>query len=333
MSMLKKVPLLAIFSFWISVQASTPDIKEAMVVSFSGTVEIFTAVETETNLTGKSLVLFDGHKFISRRVQSGAKIHPGDIVRSGNDGKMKLVYSNGDVFILGPATAFVIPAKIDKGSNASEVSSEVLYGKVRAVIDKKGPLSGFKIKTQSVVSGVRGTDLYVINDPLSKRTLVHVLRGEVEVQSVASLDKNSLGKGTSVFVKTGQKGVYDVKDSSSTEALQIRIQSSTQQELKQIQNTTTTPPPQIKDFSAEDKVKLDELLKNSQEKVMEDIKQTTPEVFKSMQGKKVENLEAITQVMVQNLAKTAPNDSSKPKLSDFDKDEDIYKKYFKPVEK
>ncbi len=306
----------------ITVQASAVEIKEAMVVSFSGLVEIFSALSVESGATEKSFVIYDGKKYVSRRVQPGVKVHPGDILRSGNDGKVKIIYDNGDVFILGNATAFIIPKSIDKGAT-KEVSSELLYGKMRGMIDKKGPLSGIRIRTQSITSGVRGTDLYMINNPLSENTQVHVLRGEVEVTAISMAAKQS----EPVFVKTGQKAIAE---SAQPE---VKVLISTQADLKQMQASTTTPPPDMKTATPELKTKIEELQKVSQEMVMSDIQTTTPEVYKALQAKKPANLEEISQAMVQDLSKKAPKGSSKPKLSDFEGNDDIYKKYFKPADK
>lgn len=324
----------------ITVQASAVEIKEAMVVSYSGVVEIFSALNVESAPADKSFVIYDGKKYVSRRVQSGVKVHPGDILRSGNDGKMKIIYSNGDVFILGNATAFIIPKVLNKGA-AVEVSSELLYGKLRGMIDKKGPLSGVRIKTQSVTSGVRGTDMYIVYNPISQNTQVHVLRGEVEVQPNASA---GAVQPAAVSVKTGQKAVLEpavseaktdpTKSDASkvTEAPAIKILLSTQTDLKQMQVSTTTPAPNLTELKPEEKVQIQELQKVSQEMVMADIQAVTPEIYKTLQTKKAATVEDISQVMIQDLSKKAPKGSTKPRLSDFDENDDIYKKYFKPTQ-
>lgn len=327
MSIFRKFSILIFSTFWITVQAHAAEIKAAMVVSFSGTVEIFSALKNDTKSIEKSLVIFDGNKYTSRRVQLGAKIQPGDILRSGNDGKMKIIYDNGDVFILGPATAFTIPKKIQKDA-APEVSSEVLYGKVRGMIDKKGPLSGIKIMTKTAVAGVRGTDLYISYNPLTMKSQVHVLRGEVAVQKLN--EKLEMTDPNETLVKTGQKAILETKDVTKKDPA-IQILSSTQQDLKTIRESTTMSAPHLQALKKEERTQIEQLLKTSQEKIIEDIRVTTPEVYKSLQVHKIKTAEDISDIMIQDLSKSAPKGSSKPKMSDFEKDEDIYKKYFKPV--
>jgi len=323
--------ILFILIIGISVQASAVEIKEAMVVSFSGLVEIFSALNVDPTATEKSFVIYDGKKYVSRRVQSGVKVHPSDILRTGNDGKVKIIYSNGDVFILGSATAFIIPKTITKGATV-ETSSELLYGKLRGMIEKKGPLSGVKIKTQSVTSGVRGTDLYMIYNPTSQVTQVHVLRGEVEVQPTAMSGSTAQ---PAVFVKTGQKAVLEtsaVTDQKTTPLPEMKVLLSSQSDLKQMQVNTTTPAPDPNTLKPEVKAEIQNLQKVSQDMVMADIQTTTPEVYKSLQSKKSASIEEISQAVVQDLSKKAPKGSTKPRLSDFEDSDDIYKKYFKPTQ-
>jgi hypothetical protein len=314
----------------ITVQASAVEIKEAMVVSFSGLVEIFSALNVDAGSSEKSFVIFDGKKYVSRRVQPGVKVHPGDILRSGNDGKVKIIYNSGDVFILGNATAFIVPSELQKGAS-KEVSSELLYGKLRGMIDKKGPLSGVRIRTASVTSGVRGTDLYMSYNPLSQNTQVHVLRGEVEVTPL------TVGSQAAqpVFVKTGQKAVLENHGTETATASQteMKVLISTQSDLKQIQDTAKMAKPELFKLSPETVDKIDELQKVSEQMVIQDIKTTTPDVYKVLVTKKWNGVEAISQVMVNELSKKAPKGSSKPKLSDFEDGDDIYKKYFKPADK
>jgi hypothetical protein len=317
--------------FGITVQASAVEIKEAMIVSFSGLVEIFSALNVDPNATGKSFVIYDGKKYASRRVQSGVKVHPGDILRSGNDGKMKIIYDNGDVFILGSATAFIIPSVLKKGA-AAEVSSELLYGKLRGMIDHKGPLSGIRVKTQSITSGVRGTDFYIVNNPVSMKTEVHVLRGDVEV----SPTNEKGGTQSPVHVKTGQKAQFEEApqntNTNQTKAPEIKVLLSSQSDLKQIQASTTTPAPNFSEMKPEEKAKIEELQKVSQEMVKADIQAVTPDVYKALQAQKVSSIEDISNVMIQDLSKKAPKGATKPRLSDFNESDDIYKKYFKPTE-
>lgn len=332
MSIIRKFSIVLLNLFWMTVQVHAADIKAAMVVSFSGTVEIFSALKIDESAKNEKLVIFDGSKFTSRRVQLGAKVHPGDILRSGNDGKMKIIYDNGDVFILGPATAFTIPKTIEKGS-APEVSAEVLYGKVRGMIDKKGPLSGVKIRTKTVVAGVRGTDLYVSFNPLDMHSQVHVLRGVVMVQKVAPAESPASTVAPPALVKTGQKAILSAEPKAQGNDTSVQVLSSTRQDLRGIQTATTTQAPALQTLKTEEKTKIELLLKISQEKVMDDIKETTPEIYKKLQSQKSGSLEDISQVMIQDLSKSAPKGSSKPKMSDFEKDEDVYQKYFKPVQK
>ena len=255
----------------ISVQSFAADIKKAMLTSVSGSVEVFAAAEADSK---GNLVIFDGKKYVSKKANIGTKVFPGDILRTGNDGKLKAIYDNGDVFVLGPASAFTVPKK----NTASQgPTSDVVYGKIRGIVDKNGPLSGIQIRTKSVVAGVRGTDLFVTFDPGTEVSEVHVLRGEVAVQGVPpkSPEKSTgtvkAANENTIFVKAGQKATAYSQDPVkenllSGEAVKkaiaqvvIDLKPSTQQDLKIIQQTSTIEKPTLAMISSEQTLEIQKL--------------------------------------------------------------------------
>jgi hypothetical protein len=80
----------------------------------------------------------------------------------------------------------------------------------------------------------------------------------------------------------------------------------------------------------EEKKELEKLETLAATKILEDIKMTTPEVYKKMETEKLASVEQLNTAALDDVKKMAPKGSSKPKKSDFGNDEDVYKKFFKP---
>lgn len=307
------------------------EIKVAVITSMSGKVEVFSEAPSSVK---ENLVIFNDKKFTSKNAKIGLKVNPGEILRTGSDGKLKVIYSTGDVVILGPSTALTVP---EKTSDDKAPKMDLIYGKVRGMVEKGGPLSGLQIRTKSIVSGVRGTDLFVSYNPGPNISEVHVIRGEVAVANVENLaDKNKVIDFNSPdikLVKTGQVAVTDNKESAKPEK-NVQVKASTQQDLKLIQSSTTVAKSESDKIPVEEKKELDKLEVLAASKILEDIKKTTPEVYKQMESQKIANaepsIEQLNTAAVADVSKMAPKGSSKPKKSDFNNEEDVYKKFFKP---
>lgn len=291
---------------------NSAEFKEAVIVTFSGTSEVFT--ETKEKSAGETAVVFDGKKYLSKKLHVGLKVRSNDILRTGTDGRIKALSENGDVIVVGPASAVTVPFKRPKSNDSPE--SKVIYGNIRATVDKNGPLSGIKIKTPSAVAGVRGTDLYVSYNPSNDASQIHVLRGVVQVDRIKD-DKIA----ESTQVKTGEKAL--------STAPELKITASNKVDLNQIVMNTKTEVPKLDTLQPEEKKNITALLERSETLILRDIKETTPEVYKALQAKKIEDINQVSQFVVDQLTATAPAGPSKPRLSDFESQEDVYEKYFK----
>ena len=127
---------------------------------------------------GTTTILFEKETFFIRPTKNGDRPANGDVVTTGKDGKVRLIYRNGDQVTVTPGTAlkFSWDATTDKSAVA-----ELIYGDIRAVIQPEGPRSGMKVKTKSAVMGVRGTDFYVSAWSKEAGSKVAVMRGKVAV--------------------------------------------------------------------------------------------------------------------------------------------------------
>lgn len=128
--------------------------------------------------SGTTAILFEKETFFVRPAKNGDRPANGDVVTTGKDGKVRLIYRNGDQVTVTPGTAlkFSWDAATDKNAIA-----EIVYGDIRAVIQPDGPRSGMKVKTKTAVMGVRGTDFYVSAWSKEAGSKVAVMRGKVAV--------------------------------------------------------------------------------------------------------------------------------------------------------
>ena len=127
---------------------------------------------------GTMLISFEKENYYVRPAKNGDRPANGDIVATGKDGKVRLIYRNGDQVTVTPGTALKISWNPATDKNAL---AELVYGDIRAVIQPDGPRSGMKVKTKSAVMGVRGTDFFVSAWGNEGGSKVAVMRGKVAV--------------------------------------------------------------------------------------------------------------------------------------------------------
>jgi|GEM_PF-5537801 len=172
--------VLSLFVFGSRAQALAAP--EALLTSLEGSALVLTAAAEKT--PAEALMTYEGRRFAFATARIGAKLTAGQILMTNSGSKGKVIFQSGDVVIVGPSSAFAIP--VPKAANGQGPQAELLYGKVRAVINPKGPLSGLQIKTATAVTGIRGTDLFIGYNPAEVKTQVVVMRGEVNVTATPS---------------------------------------------------------------------------------------------------------------------------------------------------
>lgn len=228
----------------MSLRASAEAVS-AIVASIDGKALILNRVSTQGD-DQKSLI-YEGIRYYFSPAKIGMKLVSGQGVMTTSDGKVKVIYQHGDVVIVGPSSSLFVP--IPDGKTVSKNEINLLYGKVRAVIDSAGPLSGVKIKTPTAVAGVRGTDLFVSYNYSQKSTEVQVLRGEVEVAAKATVPSNVVENTIEspeslkpIQVKSGEFTRVEltqpnsVSNSGPSVLEQPVVQKSTKQDIAKIQN-------------------------------------------------------------------------------------------------
>ncbi len=141
---------------------------------------------------------------INRRVCAGGA------VKTGADARAMVVMPGGEEFHISPETEFVIAeAASDEGGEKKKVLVDLLYGKLRANVQKDSykntDESQFRIKTKTAVAGVRGTQFVTSFAPETRQSEVVTINGVVEVGQPAG--NNGFDFKNSVQVTAGQKTI------------------------------------------------------------------------------------------------------------------------------
>jgi hypothetical protein len=249
----------------------------------------------------------------------GSKVYSGSYIRTGGNSKVKVVYKNGDQMMVGPGTIYQIKGvKLSNGKTTSTM--KLMYGTVRAVIDKDGPRNNMKIKTKTAAMGVRGTDFKIYQGGAKTKTKLVVLRGEVEVKVKKVPKKEIIKAGTTM--ETTQKN--DI-----TNKPEVIVKPVTKVDLISIQKETKIEKSE-EEVSQAVKVEIEKAQKKAAEVTVKDIKRYNANSVAKLDQSKIDNPEALNSVAVKSLIKDAPvGRKGKIDLDTFnDLQSNAYDKYF-----
>lgn len=320
-----KVPVQFLVGMYlISSHVFAESVQQALIASTEGKVEVLTSV-SEQGATSQ-VMMFEGQKYSYVKAKVGQKVQSKQVVLSSTDGKAKLIYAHGDVVIVGPATAVVIPIASNEKNSKKEMP--LMYGKIRSVIDKEGPLSNIKIKTPSAVAGVRGTDLYVSYNPAQDKTEVQVLRGEVEVKPQVNaelLPKPAESVATTLPPKIEHKPgaeqpTYTVKASEKLvmEEKETEVVKATQQDLVKVKEDTTLVAKSDLVVSESVKHEIEKVESKAFENVVKDIRRYDESAAKALEDKKVASVDEANLMVVKTLSEKAPVAEEKPTVYELE---------------
>ena len=309
-----------LFIFGLTALAS-PNV--GIIVKKKGDVQLLTS-GSKKFIQGKDIVLYESLYYIKKKVKVGLKIQNGDILKTGKDSKARVVYKNGDQFNVGEGSAFKISWKKDKVTKRPVSTIQLLNGSLRGIISKKGPRNNLNIKSKNAVMGVRGTDFHFSQKGTSGETAISVLRGQVEVASKNKPnEKRNITQGFSAELSATQLNKelssLIIGKTSKTDLVEIQKESKIEKQAKE------------ESVSEETRKELASLEKAAIKTTLEDIKEYQPEVYKTLEGKKITQIDTINTIVVSKAVEKAPLKKSKKGIEQMgiDFEEDSYKKYFK----
>lgn len=139
----------------------------------------------------------------------GLKIKVGDTLKTGPNGKMKVVFTDKNVLTVTPDSRIKI-ARHEQSATKDSTLLHLMYGKIRSNVKKKykgDEASHFRVKTAAAVAGVRGTDFVTSFTKTGKgeySTQIQTLHGTVELGGSESDKKVRIGaEQKAVFVAQG----------------------------------------------------------------------------------------------------------------------------------
>lgn len=254
-------------------------------------------------LTGKAkTVRVQGKDYDFRTAGEGDRVGIDNTVQTLKGGRVRLVFPNGDQMTLGEHSILKLSLILNKKKDKPVM--DLLFGKMRAVIQQDGPRSGSEVRTSSMVMGVRGTDFYV--EGSGARSSLTVLRGEVVAR------EPNAPKKPEIKVASG----FTLEAASATKvAVPVAVGKK---ELLAIQRETTVPR---KTDAPEEVIELE---KKALEAAKADLMKYDPEAAKTLAD--VPDADDIAiHAIKKNLQRS--NKPSEEQLSPAD--EDVYQKYFK----
>lgn len=115
----------------------------------------------------------------------GAAVAIGDHLRTGQPGRMRVVFRDDSVIVLGDSSTVLVDQQVFDPS-ASQSVFGLLGGKLRSVVSHHYGAAGssYEVKTSTAVAGVRGTEFLMTYDPDTGATEVVGINGVVAVHSL-----------------------------------------------------------------------------------------------------------------------------------------------------
>jgi len=349
--------MLVVTSFVLSAAEHTGTISK-----MRGSVEILSGGTKSVSGKGPH-VKYNGNYYTLSKPGVGDKVLQGQIVRTGKRSLARIIFENGDQFMVGPGSEYALDVPKKRNKDQSSLIN-LARGKLRAIISKDGPRNKMGVETRNVAMGVRGTDFFVDAKGYN-RSEVSVIRGEVKLKEkpVAKIVKKKakdikvIRKSTEpkkeITLKTGYSADFTVarkiddivkdekkmmkKEAKEVIETELKVKRTTKEKLVSIQkNTVVKETPEDRKVAAkvDEKVKkkIEKLEKKAVKVTLDDIKTHTPEVYKMIkkEEKKLASAEQLSTKVVAEAYKEAPKEEkvSEDDLEDLGGD-DAYNKYFK----
>lgn len=115
---------------------------------------------------------------------SGLPVFVGDRLRTGADGRGKVVFQDDSVLAVAPNTEIRLDAQVfDPGAGKFNSLLHLVGGKIRAWVSEyyREPHARYEVETPTAVAGVRGTEFVAAYDPSTEVTDVAGIADKVEV--------------------------------------------------------------------------------------------------------------------------------------------------------
>jgi hypothetical protein len=122
-----------------------------------------------------------------RSVAISSPVYLGDTLRTGQPGRVRIVFQDDSVLNVGDDSEVVVDEQVFDPEDGSYRSAlRLLRGKVRALVSDyyRSPGAEYEVETATAVAGVRGTEFLVAFDAIAQRTEVIGIVGRVAVNGL-----------------------------------------------------------------------------------------------------------------------------------------------------
>ena len=116
---------------------------------------------------------------------AGSPLQQGDRIRTGNPGRVRIVFQDDSLLTLNDDTEIVLDESVFAPEGESRSLTSLLRGAVNAVVSEyyENPGSEYSIRTATATAGVRGTEFIMSYFPERELAEVIGISGQVEVRS------------------------------------------------------------------------------------------------------------------------------------------------------
>ncbi|MDX8390863.1 MAG: FecR domain-containing protein [Mariprofundaceae bacterium] len=129
-----------------------------------------------TYVRGDTWVVKEGQRL---KLDYGSKVYTGDLVVTDEKARLKLIMADDSTVYIGRNSRIRIKDYSMKDDSLSNGVFNLLWGKVRFIVNKLNANNDFKIRTSTAVLGVRGTDFAVSKKPPTNAADINNRAGKV----------------------------------------------------------------------------------------------------------------------------------------------------------
>ncbi|MBI4925493.1 MAG: FecR domain-containing protein [Bdellovibrio sp.] len=272
--------------------------------------------------------LFENEYYAVKEAQISDVVEEGNIIRTAVGAKAKIVFDNGDQYMIGSGTAYRVHWNVNPANPDTQL--KLMHGKLRGVINKNGPRGKLTIRTRAATMGVRGTDFYIGDSDEGVGTQVTILRGEVSLKPVSE-------KAQTVTIKSGFSGEVQKEQTLTAKPNVVDVRKATKEDLVVVHDCSKIKPePQKEKLPEPIKQKIELLEKKCTEATLNAIKTEDPKLYAELNTKGIQSADEINMQTVKQLFKEAPAAPKKKKPQEGELlkglDPQTYEKYFKALE-
>ena len=184
----------------------TKDTKDTTAVFYkkvNATQGVVTYVEGQAKLTKKGATT-------SKKLSANVVVSPGDLIKTGDDGRVELIINRETVVRMKENTELTIDAFRDLATQEGKTSLDFSLGSVWSKVKKfKDNISRFELEMPTAIAGVHGT-VYQTTVGKDKSAEVKVYDGEVAVNGKSNKKDTDTKKSNKIIVPQEVLGPQEV---------------------------------------------------------------------------------------------------------------------------